>query len=227
MNIDDVFREFESRVFPTHQDASNCLKSLLRRTFHLLMKQAGLGWYEFANKRLAYFYRGDPQKIKISFNYPYRKKKKVKQLVGKYFNDFWHFAVSADILLVPQPAYRLRTHLVFTADGYNVWEDKDKIHTHRRSKGRLFFNAEWRDMLLAFLSSLPGEKGTTTIRLNEYQTLTMPRLTEQLWADFGYNEPIDSSRLGLMSEYEEYEDAQDNEGDEPDEPGEDRGTDSS
>ncbi|OPY01550.1 MAG: hypothetical protein A4E61_01605 [Syntrophorhabdus sp. PtaB.Bin184] len=226
INVDDVLKGFESRTFPTHQDASNCFKSLLRRTFHLLMKQAGLGWYEFANKRLAYFYRGDPKKTKISFKYPYRKKKKVKQLVGRYFNDFWHFAVSADILLAPQPAYRLRTHLVFTRDSYNVWEDKDKIHAHRRSKGRLFFNAEWRDMLLAFLSSLPGEKGTIAIKLNENHTLTMPYLTEQVWADFGYNEPADSSRLDLMSQYEEYEDAQDDERNEPDDAGEDRGADS-
>jgi hypothetical protein len=226
MDVEDVFKGFESRAFPSHLDASNCLKSLLRRTFHLLMRQTGLGWHELANKRLAYFYRGDPESSKISFQYPYRRKKKVKQLIGKYFDDFWHFAVSADILLVPQPAYRLRSHLIFTKDGYNVWEDKEKIHTHRRSKGRLFFNAEWRDMLLAFVISLANEDGTIVIKLTEDKSAEMPLLTEGLWADFGYIEPGDKSRLDLMSSpYDEYEDTGDDEEAGPDQSGEDRETD--
>lgn len=180
ITIRDVPLGYESSDFPSHKEAENYLKRILHRVFHLIMKNSGLFWYELASKRQAYFY---PQKKKISFEYPLReerRRKKLKNLVGKYLTlGKWHFAVSSRAITTPIFGYSLKSHIIFTSDGFRVWEDKDYLHTHRRKKGKHLYNDEWRDMLFAFLHGLK-KNGKIQIPLNKEFVLEMPLQTELL-----------------------------------------------
>jgi hypothetical protein len=207
----DVLLGFESLSFPTHKDTENHLKQLLKRVFHLLMKNRGMFWYEMANKKIAYFYTpANLHSWKVKFEYPFRtkKKNKTKNIIGKHKNlGKWHFAISMKPILEPEIAFSLKSHITFTEDGFKVWQnnkgeiDTDKIHSQRRAKGKRFFNEEWRDMLLAFLNGLKqGEK--IEILLCDNFVLEMPVMTETFWADFGYFDPKDETRHGLLSTYE-------------------------
>jgi len=101
----------------------------------------------------------------------------------------------------------LKSHIVFTNDGFNPWTkedgniDKDRIHSQRRAKGKRFFNEEWRDMLLAFLNGI-RKNDVIEIELSDNFILRMSSMTELFWADFGYFEPKDKSRQGLLSMYD-------------------------
>ena len=57
IKITDVLIGFESNKFPTQRDSENHFKKLMKETFHKLMKNRGMFWYEMSNKRLAYFSR--------------------------------------------------------------------------------------------------------------------------------------------------------------------------
>lgn len=211
IKISDILLGFESTIFPTHRDTENHLKQLLKQIFHLLMKKRGMFWYEMANKRYAYFYT--PANLvsqKVKFKYPYRTNRidKTKNLIGRHkFLGKWHFAISEKPILYPLVAYSLKNHLIFTDDGFKVWRKNDdeidtaKIHRHRRMKGKTIFNEGWRDLLIAFLHGLKNEEKIEIV-LSQNFTLKMPITPELFWSWFGYYDPKDKSRHGILSSYE-------------------------
>lgn len=210
IKVSDVLLGFEKADFPTHKDVKNHFIRLLSRIFHQIMKNHGMRWYEMANKKLAYFYTpANLKSLKSSFEYPSRtdrRKKKKKTLIGKYLSlGKWHFAISSKPILSPFLGFSLKTHITFTVNGFNVWEDKGKIHIHRRSKGKRFFNEEWRDMFFAFLNGLKNHEGKIELPLSSQFTLCMKPWTELYWADFGYYEPADKERQAVLDQHEEIE----------------------
>ncbi|MFA7360489.1 MAG: toll/interleukin-1 receptor domain-containing protein [Candidatus Kapaibacterium sp.] len=215
IKVEDVLHGFESNIFPNHKDAENHFKFLLKMVFHQIMKNRGMFWYEMANKRYAYYYTtSNLTNLKVKFKYPYRKGNifKMKNLIGKHTSKGkWHYAVSVLPILSPILGFSLKNHITFTNDGLNVWKtdkqeiDKEKIHRERRNKGKRLFNEEWRDLLLAFINALKkGEK--IEIQLASNFVLEMPFFPEMFWADFGYFDPRDKTRQGLLSMYDFEED---------------------
>ncbi|HBG70485.1 MAG: hypothetical protein A2W93_09520 [Bacteroidetes bacterium GWF2_43_63] len=211
IKVTDVLMGFESSKFPNHRDTENHFKQLLKKVFHQIMKNRGMFWYEMANKRLAYYYTtSNLTSLKVKFDFPNRKtnKSKNKNLIGKNStNGYWHFAVSVKPILSPVLSFSLKNHIAFTDDGLNVWKtdknevDKEKIHRERRKKGKRLFNEDWRDLFLAFISALKKD-GKIEIKLSSNFILDMPVYPEMFWADFGYFDPKDKTRQGLLSMYD-------------------------
>jgi len=220
IKVTDILNGFESSSFPTHRDSENHFKKLLKEVFHKIMKNRGMFWYEMSNKRLAYYYTpANLNSFKTKFQYPFRKLKKfkTKNLLGKHKNiGKWHYAVSVKPILSPVLAFSLKSHITFTTDGFNVLKndknetDSSKIHSQRRAKGKRMFNEEWRDLFLAFIAALK-KKERIEIALSSNFTLEMPLTSQIYWADFGYFDPKDKTRQGLLSVYEfEEENLEDN-----------------
>ncbi|HEY0744602.1 MAG TPA: toll/interleukin-1 receptor domain-containing protein [Chryseosolibacter sp.] len=220
IKISEMLRGFNAASFPNQTDAENHFKNLLQRVFHLIAKRRGLCWVDMSNKKMAYFHTPKSlEKLKIRFEYPHRtiNKSKTKNLLGKYKNlGKWHFAISVKPILSPVVGFSLKSHITFTHDGFSVWKkevinerdkkkhkaiDIEKIHTHRRAKGKTFFNEEWRDMLIGFLHSLK-DNNKIQIRLSSSFNLQMPDFPKSYWASFGYFDPKDKSRHGLLSMYD-------------------------
>lgn len=203
LNVNDILNGLESTEFPTTRDAENHLKRLLNRVFHEVMKSRGLYWETLSSKNPAYFYT--PKilpSLKVKFEYPHRKKKefKTRNLIGRYLTlGKWHFAVSNKTILHPNVCFSLKSHIVFTNDGCNLWEDKAKSHANRRKKGKNYFNEVWRDLLIAFLHGLKGDKDKIAIRLNSQFTLELDTFTKMYWSDFGYMEPREKNRHGILA----------------------------
>ena len=193
--------------FPTIRDCMNHLKSLLTRVFHLLMKQRKMYWYELADKGQAYYHTpASLSNRSVKFEYPNGRSKhpKRKNLYGKYLTlGLWHYAVSCKPVFKPMLSYSLKSHIIFTVDGFNAWEDKAKMHSHRRSKGKRLFNAEWRDMLLAFLHSLLDNEAQIKIALNNSFIFDMQTLPVMYRSNFGYFEPKSKDRFDILSTFEE------------------------
>lgn len=215
IGIREVLMGYEGDKFPTHRDSENYLKSLLKQTFHQIMKNRGMFWYEMSNKKLAYFYTpANLQSLKVKFEFPFRKgpKAKTKNLIGVYKKIWkWHYAISVKPILSPILGFSLKSHLTFTKDGFEVWRndkkqiDTDKIQSHRRSKGKTFFNEEWRDMFLAFLHGLKKEN-KIEISLSAGFNLELDPFPEMFWSDRGYYDPKDKTRQGLLSSYNDDQD---------------------
>lgn len=215
IKVNDVFAGRTREGFPSARDAENYLRSLLQRIFHIIMRERGLRWHNMANRKQAYYFtpKIDP---KIKFQYLRRSSKitKRKNIFGKHLSSTWHFALSAKPVLTPQLAFSLKSHLVFTIDGFHLWDDKDKMHSARRQKGRLFFNEEWRDMLFAFLHALCQGGTSVKTSLSPSFVLSLGPWTNIYQSDFGYYEPKEKDRHNILEAENEYYDPEDEAGNE-------------
>ncbi len=209
INTSDLLMGFDKQSFPTHKDASNHFKKLFKRAFHIFLKQKHLYWYELANKSIAYYHTFQSlPNTKVSFFYPFSsaKRPKKKNLFGKYLTlGRWHFAISVRPILEPILGFSVKSHIVFTKDGFNAWEDKDVVHSHRRKKGKRMFNEEWRDLLIGFINSLKNENELIEISIAQASVIKMKNNVELFWSEVGYYDPDDSTRQEIFIEEEEEE----------------------
>lgn len=192
-SIDEIINGFESSGFPTQKDVENYFKDYLRCLIHTLLYRKGFRKAELANKRIVFFLPIQNKKFpRITFTYKFStKKKKTKSLVGKFKDiGFWHYGISILPIVFPFVGVSIKSHLIFTKDGKDVIQNKGLQHSYRRSKGKNFFNEQWRDMLLALLASLKDSNGNIDIAVtkdNKY--LEMKPWPETFWSDFGYKDP--------------------------------------
>ena len=200
--VKDILCGYESSEFPTLVDSENLLKRLLKKGFKNLMYDRSLFKHDLSNSQCFYRRAVFKQKklIHIRNEITYHNRKKFKVLCGKYHDDFWHFAVSAQVRLHPILCFSLKTHLIFSDNGFKIWETDSRLHTARRTKGKSWFNEEWRDQLMAFIKSLAGKMDHVPIKLNSNFTVRMPLLTEQYFSDVGYIEPKTKKRLNVLHE---------------------------
>lgn len=211
IKISSLLLDYTKENFPTKRDAENYFKKLLKRALHLVFRNRGLRWYELANENLAYYHTTESlPSSKVSFSFPYRPAKtkpKKKNLYGKYLTiGKWHFAVSLKPILSPFLGFNIKSHIVFTTDGINTLEDKDLIHSYRRKKGKRMFNEEWRDLLLAFISSFKDRNGKISLRVSATEKIVMKNNVELFWSDYGYLDPKDLTRQSIFTYEDEEED---------------------
>ena len=211
IKLSELLLDYEKEAFPTRRDAENYFKKLIQRAIHLLFKKNNLRWYELSNEKLAYYHTTiSLPSSKVSFAFPYRSstaKLKKKNLFGKYLTiGKWHFAISVKPILSPYLGFSVKSHLVFTTDGIYTLGDKEQIHSYRRKKGKRMFNEEWRNLLLAFISSIKDSDGTIGINVSNTAKFIMKKNVELFWSDFGYIDPKDSMRQSIFTYEEENED---------------------
>lgn len=211
IKISELLLGNEREAFPTKRDSENYFKKLFKRAIHILFRNNKLNWYELANKNLAYYHTVESLPTsKVNFSYPYRPataKPKLKNLYGKHFDNKWHFAVSVKPILTPYLGFNVKSHIVFTTDGFKTLEDKDLIHSLRRKKGKRMFNEEWRDLLLAFINSFKNRENQIPIKVSGNDKIIMKNNVELFWSDYGYYDPKDLERQSIFI-YEDEEDAE-------------------
>jgi hypothetical protein len=197
-----AFDRFENDEFPNYDDLRRFLVRLLKEAWNRYLAKRGLHQYEFSQNTKGFFYLiNQLEKDKVHFTY--NGKPTYKQLVGDFYEATWHYCLSSTVLLQPHICFSLRAHLLFSDDGLLVWSNKNKIHKARRSKGKSFYNREWRSLMLGFLSSLSDDKQQIKIPISENQTLNLSVSTIQFYCDFGYDEPKTDGRLVPLDYYEE------------------------
>ena len=202
IDVKGILDRVDFYEFPTLNDSENFLKRLLKKSFKNLMYEKGLGKKDLS-KDQCFYHRARMREGKI-INYrqsiKYHNRKKSKALVGKYYDSFWHYAVSAQVRLHPFVCFSLKSHILFSYDGLNIWDNDSKLHSARRAKGKRWFNEEWRDQLNAFIRALAWKERQIAIRLNKNFVTYMPFLTKQFFSDIGYIEPGTKHRLSILHE---------------------------
>jgi TIR domain len=205
---DSVFEKDNSKDFPIYDDRRRFLVRLLNNALEKFLTKRGLGIYEMSQKRKCFHYKLDQlENNKVSFEYEV--KSTWKLLVGSYFESKWHYGISFHTLLYPHLCYSLKAHIVFSDDGRTIWESKKKLHQARRSKGKNFFNEEWRMLMLAFLHSLVEEGKDIDVPLTEQTILRLPTSTLLFESGWGYDEPKEHGRIVPLDYYEDSEEESD------------------
>ncbi len=205
-----AFQYYEDDEFPTFHDFRRLLVRLLNNVFKAFLLNKVKNEYELSSNTCFYYNHNPEDKVKGKFLL--EEKEKNIGVTGKYFDSFWHYAISFRTMLSPEPCFSIKNHLLFSSDGETLWEDQKKMHKARRSKGKRFFNKEWRDLLLAFLSTLSenfNDEIVIPVSLEENLVLsTVPILFN---APFSYIEPTDENRLIPIDDFLEEEEFYQNE----------------
>ena len=206
--LSDVLNGFDANTFPQHRDVENYFKRLLNNVIFQLFRKKGLWRTELSNKKFAFYLPLYNDLKPVKFHYPFSSTKKApkrKHICGKFETvGNWHFAVSPQTTLFPFVGFSLKSHLVFTEDGFKIISDTKKTHSYRRKKGKRFFNEEWRDMLLAFLQGMKDEEGEIKIQVSANEKyLKMKEWTEFFWSEKGYIDPNTVMDLDKVENYVE------------------------
>ena len=163
----------------------NDLVNLVNWELGELLYQNGLRRYKpVANRhsKSKYFFRRGTKSKRHEQSRP-------KSLSGGYKGKYWHFAQSAFYTEFPIEGVIFRSHLLFTEGNDEPFPDALQIKA-RRSKGKLFFNNDWRNLLQAAMFS--HAKGADKIIKNiccENNQLAVRRDPYVFSSDKGYIEP--------------------------------------
>ncbi|MBS1585668.1 MAG: toll/interleukin-1 receptor domain-containing protein [Bacteroidetes bacterium] len=203
----DTLSSYDTEEFPTYQDFRRLLVRLLKECFDSHLQQLELKSYELASKTKCFYFEGGADKH-IKGKFKIGDTSKNITVTGKYYEAFWHYGISFKPLFYPQLCFSIKNHIVFTDDGIVPWEDKKKMHSARRNKGKNMRNKEWRDCLLAFLASIKNaDSDNIEIEVSPDEKLVMPATPIMFQASFSYIEPNDEERLASIDTFideEEY-----------------------
>lgn len=140
--------------------AWNFVTELLNDAWGRFFSETKLKKHILANNRLSYYFPigfSDKSDNKVFFR-GVDGRRSWRSLAGKHKSNFWHFGIQGRAMLYPEPVFIVKSHGLASSDGINVWESKERLHTARRRWFKNWWNAEWRDRLLAAITYLSGEK---------------------------------------------------------------------
>ncbi|MBY8963545.1 TIR domain-containing protein [Flavobacterium sp. D11R37] len=203
-DTEDIYNRYDSDEFPTFSDFRRLFVRLMRECFERYLSDKDLQFFDLSTSR-CYFHEHNPEK-KIKGEFIVNDKQKKIGVTGKYYESFWHYAISFKPILFPELCYSLKNHIIFTDDGKSPWSDSKKMHKARRDKGKNMRNKEWRDQQLAFLASLSdNDKGELVILASEDENIVVSTTPILFKADFSYIEPNDKGRVASLDHYIEEE----------------------
>ncbi len=213
-------RDGDTRLQIEARDALNTVNDLVRQAWEAEMRRQDLNSHELASGLLAWFFRdGQLEKNKAYFSTfggarAYRQlvgRKSKKQADGTRVRDgFWHYAVSASIQLLPFSRIALRHHVVFTDNGAAPSNKADRMHKARRSVCKNWWNAEWRDRLLAMCARLGGGAHELPLPVGDQQIIGVGMVPMSFISPWSYFEEKGGG-LDETQEIELIEEADDDE----------------
>jgi len=164
--------QFDSLKWP---EASAILTYLFRTAWDNAMRAKGLYLYEMASGKRAWYpmvgFKPDNKAYYIDINGVRRWRKLVGKSEKK--NVYWHFGIEAWPLIGESPLLVIRPHVVFTNDGRTPLSDEKKMHRIRRSFCKNWWNARWRDLMLAFMAWVANEQECIEIPVGLQQVIRL------------------------------------------------------
>lgn len=199
-DVAGAFTWYETDEFPDYHDYRRLLVRLLNNCFERYLQDKELSKYDLSNSSCYFFNYSEENKIKGKFQI--NNKSKNIGVAGKYYDDYWHYAISFKTLLYPELCFSIKNHIIFTDTNNTPWQDSKKMHKARRDKGKNMRNKEWRDQLLAFLSLLSdNENEEIVIPVAENENIILSTTPKMFTAPFSYIEPNDEERLKSIDDF--------------------------
>lgn len=174
--------------------ARDILTRLLREAWEKFARARDLFSYEMANKGKCFcFGDGLLERNLISYQ-GIDGTRTWRAMVGyKTLNTggkrLWHFGVEAVPQMNPVLGYAMKSHVVFTKDG--VLLGASEQHAARRSQCRTWWNAEWRDRLLAVMAWLAKDGGELDLAVSSDDSISISAKPLEFNSPVSYLEPAE------------------------------------
>jgi hypothetical protein len=173
----DVNYFLEGGSILKRRDAQNVMVSLLRGAVEKHLERAGLIGVTLSNGRVGYFHKIDGGGLKrTAFVGPTGASG--RRALGGFSpkkNVYWHYAPELYPFIEKQSRFSLTAHVVFSEDGETPIAEVARSHRLRRSFCKTWWQDRWRDLMLAYLSSMSDEEGQVTVKLSESRALVFSK----------------------------------------------------
>jgi len=205
------------------KQARDFVSRLLRMAWQKMVERCKLPTYELANDtRCFYFTKGLAENDRISFTGVNRETtfrqvvgyKSLKASDGQIISKrFWHFGIQARPLVYPTFVYIIKPHVVFSDDGKNIWESKERMHKARRSQCKDWWNSDWRDRILAAMNWLSNDEREIEIQLGSDIAIQVSNCPVSFISPVSYTDPVkgmisiaDEEERGYDEDWDKIED---------------------
>jgi hypothetical protein len=201
--IDDLLDD-KHNSFISEQDARNKISDLLRQAWEKLLVSRGLKLYELASgSQCGYFVKDQVAGDRLYYDEidktekgkkPYRGIigfKTINKATGK--KRYWHFGISAIPLMRASKYFAVSPHVIFSDDGQEIWLDKDKMHKAKMRQTSNWWNAEWRDRILAVMHYLANEKNEIELIFGSDSIVIVEKTPLRFNSPISFADPVKSS----------------------------------
>ncbi|MDP9471405.1 MAG: toll/interleukin-1 receptor domain-containing protein [Chloroflexota bacterium] len=165
------------------REARRHLTNLLRQAWEMELQRRELPVYELSGgAKCCYFTQGMADRDRVSFA-GVDGRPSYRQVVGystvsrrpghEPSKRYWHFGLQLKPLLHPVRAFAAKPHVLFSSDGQTIWESGSALHRARRSECKDWWNADWRDRILATMTWLAGEAGALVLPVSSDEHLSI------------------------------------------------------
>ena len=161
--------------------ARNLTSYLLKDAWERGMRSRQFPEYELSNRTKCFWFQKNAVRDDTIHFTGVDGRRTTRQVVGfkslKATKDglipkrYWHYGFQAKASLYPFVGFSLKSHVLFTNDGFTLWDDKDRLHKARRNQCSMWWNPKWRDLLLATMSHLSGGAKTIPVEIAPEQTI--------------------------------------------------------
>lgn len=170
------------------KDPTTRLISLLNKVMKNFLSFRKLSKYKLSGRKEAYYfpYHNNNNNNFINLSHLGRTRKKI---VGVQRNIIWQYAISVAASLNPIPHFKLFNHLIFSdIEGKPL--SKNEQVTYRRNIPSDWYNRDWLDLLLAFITKLKDNTDDNQINLREVSGSNIYISTTPIlfFSNVGYNE---------------------------------------
>ncbi|MCG8053951.1 MAG: toll/interleukin-1 receptor domain-containing protein [Candidatus Thiodiazotropha taylori] len=159
------------------QVASRILFYLIRVAWDNAMRNKGLRQYLMANGRSAWYptvgYSADGWTRYPDINGVERRKRLIGYSAKK--KAHWHFGMEAIPSIGRQPHIVVKPHVAFTENGKDLLGSDKRMHSLRRSFCKSWWNARWRDLMLAYTSHIADDSGLITLPVGLDMAITLSK----------------------------------------------------
>jgi len=172
----------------------NIVNYLLKRAWYsMLSKRNDFLSRQMANNVTAFvFKRGFQSSDFVSFTSKDGRRQR-RQLVGyktllNGSKRYWHFGFDVRPRTWPVTSFVLTSHVLFSDDGFNLWENPKRLHRARRSQCKNWYNDDWRDRLLAAVDYL-SMQGSVAIPISSRTSLRVGISPVSFVSGISFSEP--------------------------------------
>ncbi len=174
---------YSSKFNSNFQPTNNFIIDLLNKSIGTFINNSSLKTFTMSKYNVNYFPKGSKGKVD-------KKRVTYRKLSGLRKEYHWHYALNFNAFLYPFPAYFVESHVVFTDKKGNPISST-KQHQLRRSLCSDWYNAKWRDTLIAAIDRIDNKECEQLIKVPCCccQSIDMRKEPIKFNSPIGYNEP--------------------------------------
>ena len=188
----------EGPIVVGEEEARRAMVGLLKKGWRSLVRSVGMSEHRLSNRTRA-FYLPDGIVDKNIVGVPREGRRstwrtlvgyrsRARGVDGDPMKRYWHFAVDVPVGLDPLFVYKLVPHILFSHDGKTILDDGN-VQRYRRSQGRNWWNAEWRDRTLGLMSWLAGGGSYALVSLGPGVSAKVSSSPVSFTSPVSYEEP--------------------------------------